>query len=72
MNNVLPLVKIVATGGTIAGRGDNPLQTMGYRAGQLGIEEITDTIPGLSSYARIEGEQFVNLPSSALVPEDWL
>ena len=72
MKNVLPLVKIVATGGTIAGKGDNPLQTMGYRAGQLGIEEITATIPGLSSHARIEGEQFVNLPSSALVPEDWL
>lgn len=68
---MLPLVKIVATGGTIAGKGDNPLQTMGYRAGQLGIEEITATIPGLSSYARIEGEQFVNIPSSALVPDDW-
>jgi len=72
MSEELPLVRIIATGGTIAGKGDNPLQTMGYRAGQLTIEEITATIPGLSSVARIEGEQFVNLPSSALDTSDWL
>lgn len=72
MSVTLPLVRILATGGTIAGKGDNPLQTMGYKAGQLGIEEITATIPGLGQVAQIEGEQFVNLPSSALSPEDWL
>lgn len=72
MSTLLPHVRVLATGGTIAGKGDSPLQTMGYRAGQLTIDEILERLPGISQIARVSGEQFVNLPSSALTPEDWL
>lgn len=72
MSTLLPHVRVLATGGTIAGKGDSPLQTMGYKAGQLTIEEILAGLPGINQIARVSGEQFVNLPSSALTPLDWL
>ena len=72
MNIQLPKVRILATGGTIAGQGNSPLQTMGYKAGQLSIAELLSTIPSIENIATISGEQFANLPSSDLTPTHWL
>ncbi|MBS3984683.1 MAG: asparaginase [Selenomonadales bacterium] len=69
---MIPHIMVLATGGTIAGRGDSPLQTMGYRAGQFTVDEMLDDLPDITSSVRVSGEQFVNLPSSALTPTDWL
>jgi len=72
MNHALPKIRVLATGGTIAGQGNSPLQTMGYKAGQLGIAELLSALPNVESVADLSGEQFANLPSSDLTPEHWL
>ncbi|MBT9177276.1 MAG: L-asparaginase [Firmicutes bacterium] len=72
MSVQIPHILVLATGGTIAGRGDSPLQTMGYRAGQFTVDEMLDELPDITASVRVTGEQFVNLPSSALTPIDWL
>ena len=66
----LPLVKILATGGTIAGKGDSPLNASHYKAGLVPVEELTAAVPGLPEIARIEVEQVLNIPSSRMTTED--
>src|SRR5690348_11007663 len=58
----LPLVVVVATGGTIA---NTP-------SGRLHASEVADAIPALKSVARLEVEEVVRVASSALGPEHWL
>lgn len=67
-----PQVVILATGGTIAGRGQSPLHTAGYTAGQLSVDELTAAAPGLEQVATITGEQVCNVASSALTVDIWL
>lgn len=68
----LPTVKILGTGGTIAGRGASPLQTAGYSPGELSVQELMDSAPGLAEIAQIEGEQICNVASSAITIDIWL
>lgn len=58
----LPLVAVVATGGTIA---NTP-------SGRLHAVEVADAIPALKSVARLEVEEVIRVASSALGPEHWL
>lgn len=67
-----PQVVILATGGTIAGRGPSPLHTAGYKAGQLSVDDLTAAAPGLEQIAEISGEQVCNVASSALTEDIWL
>lgn len=67
-----PLVLVVATGGTIAGVQNAPGTLGGYRAGTLTAEQIVEAVPELSRFARIETEQFSNLPSPAITPQQWV
>ncbi len=62
----LPLVKILATGGTIVNIG-----TRQNFSGMSG-KDLIDSIPDLARYARVDVEQVVNLPSSKLTPDVWL
>ena len=64
-------VRVVATGGTIAGRGD-PANVEGYRSGAIPIEELLAAVPGLDAVADVTAEQFSNVASTALAPADWL
>lgn len=57
-----PLVRLIATGGTIANRA----------TGRLTASELTALVPALHRVARVESEQFSNRPSSDLTLEDWL
>ena len=57
-----PVVRIVATGGTIAN----------HPAGRLTANELAALIPAAGRYATIETEQFANLPSSSLTVAHWL
>ncbi|NLY53142.1 MAG: asparaginase [Firmicutes bacterium] len=68
----LPVVYILATGGTIAGRAASPVQTGGYRAGELGVEDLTAAIPGLNQIAQIRSEQICNVASPAITIDIWL
>ena len=58
----LPLVVVVATGGTIA---NTP-------SGRLHANEVADAIPALKTIARLEVEEFIRVASSAIGVEHWL
>jgi L-asparaginase len=68
----LPRVRIVATGGTIAGVQDAPGTLGGYRAGARSIGEIVKSVPELARFAEIETEQFLNVASTEILPGQWL
>lgn len=59
----LPRVRVIATGGTIAGRATG---------GQLTGGQIVDAVPGLAEVAEIEVEEFSRIGSSAMTPDHWL
>lgn len=67
-----PTVLVIATGGTIAGTQDQPGTTAGYRPGQLTAAQILASVPGLDRIARIETEQFANVPSTFIGPAQWI
>jgi L-asparaginase len=58
----LPLVVVLATGGTIA---NTP-------SGRLHAGEVVDAIPALRDVARLEVEELIRVASSALGIEHWL
>lgn len=58
----LPLVAVIATGGTIA---NTP-------SGRLHAGEVADAIPGLKTVARLEMEEPFRVASSAITVSDWL
>jgi len=58
----LPLVKIVATGGTIA---NTP-------SGRLHAGEVAEAIPQLKAVARLEVEELMRVGSSAITVANWL
>ena len=68
----LPRVLIIATGGTIAGVQDTPGTLGRYRAGTLTAEQIVASVPELSKHAVVEAEQFSNVASSFITPEQWV
>ncbi|WP_133578866.1 type II asparaginase [Aureibacillus halotolerans] len=59
----LPNVKILATGGTIAGSAASNTATTGYTAGAIGVETLIDAVPELTDIATISGEQIANVGS---------
>ena len=59
----LPRVRVIATGGTIAGQATG---------GQLTGAQIVEAVPELESVARIEVEEFSRIGSSAMTPDHWL
>ncbi len=64
-------VRVVATGGTIAGRGQ-PGAVSGYRSGAIPIEELLAEVPALTDVADVTAEQYSNIGSTSLLPSDWL
>ena len=58
----LPLVKVVATGGTIA---NTP-------SGRLHAGEVVEAIPALKNIARLEVEEVMRVGSSSITLENWL
>ena len=60
--NDLPLVKVVATGGTIA---NTP-------SGRLHAREVAEAIPELKQVARLEVEEVVRVGSHSMTIENWL
>lgn len=58
----LPLVKVLATGGTIA---NTP-------SGRVHIREVAGSIPELNSVARLEIEELFRVGGSEITPDRWL
>ena len=60
----LPGVRILATGGTIAGSAASATQTTGYEAGKIGIQTLIDAVPQMKDIAKVNGEQIVKIASN--------
>lgn len=67
-----PHVHIIATGGTIAGTAGSAAVTVGYKAGELTVEQLIASVPELGSLARLTGEQLCNIDSKDMQEEIWL
>ncbi len=67
----LPKVRVVATGGTIAGEQREPGTLGGYEI-KKSVNEIVAMIPTVQRYAQVETEQFSNVPSPSITPDHWL
>lgn len=64
-------IVVLGTGGTIAGRSASPGDHLGYRAGEVGIEELLRGVPALAG-TRIEAEQVANIDSKDMRFDVWL
>ena len=64
-------IVILATGGTIAGTGDDG-KTVGYTPGVLTAEELIDAVQGLDDVAQIEAVQICNVNSDDMTYAIWL
>ncbi len=60
----LPNIKILATGGTIAGANKSKTSTTEYKAGVVGIESLIEAVPEMKDIANVTGEQVVNVGST--------
>jgi L-asparaginase len=67
----LPRVLVLATGGTIAGEQRDPGTQEGYEI-RRPIAEVVASVPEAKKYARLETEQFTNIPSTNITPAQWL
>ncbi len=67
----LPNIKILATGGTIAGAGDAATQSS-YTSGQVGVDQLVAAVPEIKNLADVSGEQVVNIGSQDMNNEVWL
>jgi L-asparaginase len=67
----LPRVVVIATGGTIAGEQKGPGTQEGYEI-RRPIAEVLASVPEAKKYARLETEQFTNIPSTNILPSHWL
>ena len=67
----LPRVKILATGGTIAGAGASS-DKAAYKAGALPIDDLLNAVPAIHKYAQVTGEQISSIGSQDMNIEVWL
>ncbi|HUQ99704.1 MAG TPA: asparaginase [Gemmatimonadaceae bacterium] len=68
----LPVVWVLAMGGTIAGRGASPTDLSNYKSGTLSGEEIVRSVPQLEQVADVKVEQIVNVPSPNITLANWV
>jgi L-asparaginase len=64
-------VRILATGGTNAGRADTSLDA-GYRPGEVGVDSLIRSVPGIGALARLEGEPIAQVGSQDVDEALWL
>ncbi len=67
----LPHIKILATGGTIAGSAASAGKLTGYTAGALSIQSLIDAVPQLTEVAAVSGEQLANIDSCNITSDLW-
>lgn len=68
----LPNVKILATGGTIAGSASSTTEMTAYKAGELGIQTLLAAVPQIKEYANVSGEQICKISSNNITDAIWL
>lgn len=65
----LPVVRLIATGGTIAMKID-PVKKAPVPA--ISGEDLISTVPEIASLAKIEVENLSNIPSDYMAPDSWV
>ncbi len=70
MQSPMPLVVILATGGTIAGVAAESTDTTGYRAGALGADALIAAVPALAGH-RLESEAVAAIDSKDMDIATW-
>lgn len=68
----LPNVKILATGGTIAGAGASSTTTVGYTAAVVPVDNLINNVPELKKVANVSGEQIAQIASENMTNQVWL
>jgi L-asparaginase len=68
----LPTVWVLATGGTISGKGSSPTDLSNYKAGSLLGEEIVGSVPEVRRIANVKVEQIANISSPDITFDNWL
>jgi L-asparaginase len=66
-----PRIRILATGGTIAGAQTNP-KDVGYKSGTFKIEDLMAAVPNLKDLGELSGEQVANIGSQDMNDQVWL
>lgn len=64
-------IRIVATGGTIAGAGKSSTESA-YKAGEIGIYQLLQAVPEVKNIADVSGEQLVKIGSQDMNDDVWL
>ena len=67
----LPRVIILATGGTIAGKGSSP-DRAAYEPGKILIQDLLTAIPGINKLVDVQGEQIANVRSANITIKIWI
>ena len=67
-----PLVWVLATGGTISGRGASSTSLAEYRSGALLGEELVRGVPEIAQVATVKVEQITNVGSPDLTIANWI
>ncbi|MEG0518731.1 MAG: type II asparaginase [Bacteroidales bacterium] len=66
-----PNIKIIATGGTIAGVGSSAIKSS-YEPGKIAIGSLLDAVPQVNDIANVTGEQLVNIGSEHMTDQVML
>jgi L-asparaginase len=66
-----PKIKILATGGTIAGA-QAAQSDAGYKSGTFSVNDLINAVPQLTNVAVLSGEQIANIGSQTMNHEVWL
>jgi len=66
-----PAIKILATGGTIAGA-QADAKSYGYKSGSFKVEDLINAVPQLKELADLTGEQVANIGSQDMNDAVWL
>ena len=64
-------IVIIATGGTIAGKGQNG-KTVVYRAGEIDMQEILESLPEINKLAHLKAIQLYNIDSNEMDEQKWM
>ncbi|MEZ0393409.1 MAG: type II asparaginase [Pseudobdellovibrionaceae bacterium] len=70
-SKVLPKIRILATGGTIAGA-QTSKSDYGYKSGSFKVEDLISAVPTMKDLAQLSGEQVANIGSQDMNDQVWL
>ena len=66
-----PNIKVLGTGGTIAGAQTNSSE-IGYKSGIFSVDDLIKVVPSMKDLGDLTGEQVANIPSQTMNHDVWL